>query len=334
MTPWVERDTLEVDLDTPMAQRFDAFEGAPLAAGQKLLAAVMAEIPQQAMKVATLARWRTANRFHKEVKALANRVGADWRHVMLANISYDLMLAMIGCSTVALATKDGPVLARNMDWFPERLLAQGTYILQFKRKGQLEFASASWPGTIGVVTGLSSNGFAFALNAVSGPDRPDRLGYPVLLHLRRVIEPARDFDHAVDMLAHQRFTVGALLTVVGTENHQRVVVERSARKHALRRPVGDEPLVTTNDYRKLYEAGTHTKHEFYESTCGRYDALCRFLADHQSDQNVEDDALLYMLSDESVKQGITAQHVIVRPRQQTMRLFVPRDLLDDADLSE
>lgn len=329
MTPWVERSTLDIDLDLPIKQRFAAIDDEAVAAGKRLLDAVMAEMPPRLMKVATLARWRTANRFHSEVKALAARVDADWRQVMLANISYDLAIAMIGCSTVALPTKEGPVLARNMDWFPEHLLAQGTYILRHVRHGKLEWASASWPGTVGVVTGMSHRGFAFAINAVSGPDGPERMGYPVLLHLRRVLEDAKGFDHAMDMLANQKLTVGALFTLIGTENDQRVVIERSPRKHAIRRPTGDGPLVTTNDYRLLYEAGTHAEHEFYESTCGRFDALCGFFAKHESDQPVEDEALLNILSDPKVKQGITAQHVIMRPRQQTMRLFVPRDLLEE-----
>ncbi|MFM9960453.1 MAG: hypothetical protein ACKV2Q_04425 [Planctomycetaceae bacterium] len=69
-------------------------------------------------------------------------------------------------------------------------------MIRFTRGGELAFANAGWPGAVGIVSGLSARGFAVALNAVGGGS--DMLGYPVLLHLRRVIEEAPDFDGAVD----------------------------------------------------------------------------------------------------------------------------------------
>ncbi len=77
--------------------------------------------------IAQLARLRTCNRFHREIVAMARLAEVDWRQLMLANLSYDLVLAFMGCSTIALPTAEGPVLARNMDWWPEDLLARASY---------------------------------------------------------------------------------------------------------------------------------------------------------------------------------------------------------------
>src|SRR5262249_37922713 len=144
------------------------------------------------------------------------------RDVVLANISYDLVLSAFGCSTVALPTPSGPVVARNMDWWPEDLLAQASYLVRYHRNGVLQYANAGWPGAIGVGTGLSGRGFALVLNAVSGTEGVRKTGYPVLLHLRRVLEDARDFDEALRLLTEQRLAAPALLTLVGRENEQRV----------------------------------------------------------------------------------------------------------------
>ena len=246
---------------------------------------------------------------------------------MLPNLSYEFVLTIFGCSTVALATPHGPVVARNLDWWPEDLLAQASYVIRCSRGQEFQFAVAGWPGAIGVVTGLSARGFALVLNAVSGPERVRKTGYPVLLHLRRVLEDARDFDEALRMLSQQTLIAPALLTLVGRRNEQRVVVERSPTRHALRWPQGDGPLVTTNDYRLLFSPRTQAGTEIYQTTCIRYDALNRFFAHHRPDQPVNDAALLYILSDSPILQGITAQHVIMRPRQGEIRLFVPRRLL-------
>ena len=122
---------------------------------------------------------------------------------MLANISYDLVLAYFGCSTVALPTPSGPVVARNMDWWPEDILAQCSYLIRCFRGSTFHFANAGWPGAIGVVTGLSARGFAVVLNAVLSPEGICKTGYPVLLHLRRVLEDAPSFE--ADSLALDDF---------------------------------------------------------------------------------------------------------------------------------
>src|SRR5436190_16148982 len=153
MLPWVERPILNIDLDRPAQRRFDGLPREALAAGERLLIAVSDTIPKSARLLAHAIRLRTLNRFHDEIVGLSRRIRADWRDVMLANISYDLLIATFGCSTIALATPDGPVVARNMDWWPEAILAQASYLVQYHRKGTLKFANAGWPGATGVVTG-------------------------------------------------------------------------------------------------------------------------------------------------------------------------------------
>jgi hypothetical protein len=330
MLPWSERPTIEIDLARPLNRRYADVPKEAFTSGRRLLDAVMHEIPGVARFVADWARLRTANRFQAEAVTLAGQVGVGWREIMLANLSYDLVLARMGCSTVALPTPSGPVLARNMDWWPEDVLAQTSYLIRCSQHGQLRFANAGWPGAIGVVSGLSGRGFALVLNAVTCPEGIRKTGYPVLLHLRRVLEDAQDFDDALHMLTDQTLAAPALVTLVGIRNDQRVVVERTPTRHAHRRPHGDEPLLATNDYRLLSHSEQHGVTGLYETTCSRYDALCRFFAGHRADREVEDAALLYALSDSEVIQGITAQHIILRPRRGEARLFVPTRLVSAA----
>jgi hypothetical protein len=326
MVPWLERPTLEIDLGTPMSRRFDGVRPEVFVLGRRLLDAVIREIPAIARMAADWARARTTDRFHPEAVGLAEHVDAPWRDVMLANLSYDLVVASLGCSTVTLPTPSGPVVARNMDWWPEDILAQASYLIRYSHHGAFRYANAGWPGAIGVVTGLSARGFAIILNAVTSSEGVCKSGYPVLLHLRRVLEDAQHFEEAVEMLTEEQLTASALLTLVGNRNEQRVVIERTPTRYAHRWPDGDEPLVATNDYRALFGPQTHDGSVIYQTTCARYDALCRFFTKHRADQELDDAALLYILSDRSVIQSITAQHIIMRPRMGTTRLFVPRRL--------
>jgi predicted choloylglycine hydrolase len=174
------------------------------------------------------------------------------------------------------------------------------------------------------VTGLSRRGFAIALNAVSCSEPVNRTGYPVLLALRAALEDAQNFEEAVELLSAKPLAAPALITVVGDQNAQRVVIERTPRRQAQRWANGDEPLVATNHYRQLNQPETYSDNELFHTTCARYQAMENAFVKHRPDRRVEDAELLYVLSDSVIIQSITAQHIILRPRVAETRLFVPR----------
>lgn len=119
----------------------------------------------------------------------------------------------------------------------------------------------------------------------------------------------------------------ALITLVGRENHERAVIERSPNRAVERRPTGDEALATTNDYRLFRPPEASGGAEIFRTTCGRFDTLQRRLGGG-SVRAWEDEELLETLTDPRVIQTITAQHVVARPRDGTLRLWIPTRLLD------
>lgn len=320
---WTQCDTVDLDL-TQDSLELNIPESL-LSNARDLLSETLKDLTGALRIIGDVARLRTAGRFQWEMSQLSKILEVSWRDLMIANISYDLILSLFGCSTIVFATALGPVVARNLDWFPERLLARGTCCLKVRSKTGASFQSAAWPGSTGIVTGLSSRGFAVVLNAVSGP-KFHKLGYPVLLHLRRVIEEAIDFDDALQQLSKTPLTSPCLLTLVGSDNSQRVVIERSPKSHFLRWAEGEQPLITTNHYFGI-ECGATGQGEIYDTTCRRYDALEILSSEFTSKQEVDDKSCLEILTDRDVVQSITAQHVIMRPRQNSMKVYVPSHFL-------
>ncbi len=328
MHPWVERPTLTVDIERLRQGERPDWPADAIDAAATLLREVLAPVPKKARLLAYLLAPRTRNRFGAEFRTAAKIIGADRRDVAIANLSYDLIVGALGCSTLVLPTADGPVVARNMDWWPEGPIARASYLIRCTRNGSLQFSCAGFPGAVGVVTGLSNRGFAVILNAVTTPERLRKTGYPVLLHLRRVMDDATDFADALNRLTKQKLTTAALFTLVGTRNEERVVIERTSTRHALRWARAGEPLVTTNDFRLLeLQPGPADQWSLQQTSCGRYDRLCR-LASSRPHASIADEQLLYWLTDPAVRQEITAQHVIIRPAAKEMRLFVPRELVE------
>ncbi|MFO0822535.1 MAG: C45 family autoproteolytic acyltransferase/hydrolase [Gemmataceae bacterium] len=253
-----------------------------------------------------LARYPEHRNMTEQAAAL---IHADPVDIMLATLSYDLCVEGHGCSTVALAASEGPILARNLDWSPADLLAQAGCVLP--TACGLE---AGFVGCVGVVTGLSNRGFALALNAIwCGHTEPG--GYPVLLFLRHLLDHASGFAEALNLAATTPLMSGCLISLTGTRNDERAVVERTPSSSTLRTPYGDEPLVVTNHYRPRNSV----------VCCNRYDQL---MADSLAlPARPTDERILACLTREPVFNGGTTHHVLMRPSGGSLRLFVPGDLL-------
>ncbi len=275
---------------------------------------LLADIAEQlrghpvARRAALLVRQRFP-RHAEQIDAGARLLGADPIDLTLANISYDLFLGLFGCSTMVLATAEGPFVARNMDWMMPDKIARASCVLPLANG-----VHAGAVGAAGIVSGQSRQGFAVVLNAVlTGEVYLE--GHPVLLFLRHLLDTAGSFEEAVEMTCSTPLASAALITLAGTRNDQRVCVERAPRTYRQRRPHDDEPLLVTNHYRDLAAP----------PVCPRYEFLRRQL--RRQPQPGSDD-LLALLNDANVRQDITAQHVLACPARGLFRLFVPSDLLE------
>ena len=211
-TPWSARPRVAVDLDRTTADRFAGLPSEQFAASRTLLDATLSGVPNIS-ELAQLIDARTASRFRRECEHLAAHLKTSWQTVMVANAAYDLTLASFACSSAAIATPTGPVLFRNMDWWPEDLLAKASCVVSYHCNGQPTFEAAGWAAAAGIVTGISRRGFAVALNAVAGLEGTDLEGYPVLLFLRTVLEDAESYEHAVSLLTDAHLTSPALFLV-------------------------------------------------------------------------------------------------------------------------
>lgn len=326
-SPWASCPSLEIDDSLPISERYAVHRDVLQATADDLLQAVKKEIlgmAPMALRLAHLVNWRTGGKYWRETRAFASLTGEDWRMAMLAGMAYELMIW--ACSTAAIPTPTGPVLARNMDFWPEHELARNTYRIERRHGSELRSIIAGWPGAIGVVTALSARGFAIALNAVWSSEGMRKTGYPVMLFLRKVIDEARDYEQAVRMLSQQKLMAACLLTVVGRRNEERVSIERTPSRAKLRKPRPEETLVTTNHFRTDVDAGAGVSNELTETSCGRYDALLEY-CQMAKERTLNDELLLYGLSAPDIIQGITAQHVIARPADQYLAVYTPTHLL-------
>ena len=240
---------------------------------------------------------------HAEKAAKLSRIfGVEPLDLFACNLSYDLVVgAGMACSTMALPTPEGPMLARNMDWPPADKIAQASCLV-----AEDYGVNAGFIGMVGVVTAQSRKGFALSLNAAFGGTDLD--GYPMLLFLRDVLDTAQNFVEALDRIQHERLMSGGLITLVGTSNHERAIVERTPDKAVTRTAREDEPLMATNHYRALCRPEWCSRYDYLEANAGRIPPM-------------------EILTHRDVVQSITAQHIIFQPATGRAEMYVPTYLL-------
>jgi hypothetical protein len=180
--------------------------------------------------------------------ALATAAGVTRDAVLAANLAPDLKTGM-ACSCLAIApsrSPDGRVrLARNLDWPGGDVLADlGLVVVE--EGAAHRFASFTWPGLVGVATGLNDAGLAAADLVVPGQRTPMGPGVPVLFAVRQVLESAASVDEAAALLGRIPRTVAQNYALADPSGA--AVLETGSRRFVRRDPGSDGFVAVANSW--------------------------------------------------------------------------------------
>lgn len=255
-----------------------------------------------------------------EMEGMSSALEATPAQVLLANLHYDMLKVVLGCTAFAVDTPSGPLHARNLDWWTAaRALNEGTVVTRFINGPAGEFLTVGWPGFVGAFSGVARKRFAVTLNAVLS-DEPGQITLPVVMLIRQVLETAAHFDEAVERLSTTTIATDCLLLVTGPDKGQMVVVERTPTKHAHRFAVAGEPLRVTNDYVAIDTDTGEPANELMQTSCGRYDRIAELLV---ADPPQDLERCITHLCDDRVMMGITVQQMAFRARTGDYLVRVP-----------
>jgi hypothetical protein len=126
-----------------------------------------------------------------QLDAFAQGTGLDPRRLAATNAMIEAM-----CSAVA----HPPYVARNMDFFPPGTLGAATLLVVEREPGRRTYASVSWPGMIGVISGMNDAGLSacILLNWKAAYPPP---GEPLPFVARRLLQDCRDVASAAAAFA-------------------------------------------------------------------------------------------------------------------------------------
>jgi len=159
-------------------------------------------------------------------------------------------LAIVGCSSLAVwgaHTQSGNLLiGRNFDFYVGDAFAENKVIQFIQPEHGFAFASVSWPGMVGVVSGMNVKGITVTLNAAKS-DIPLKAQTPVSIVSRQILEQAQTLEQAIAIAQSHKVFVSESLLIGSASENKAVVIEMSPKKFDVYQPNSDY-LICTNHF--------------------------------------------------------------------------------------
>ena len=121
---------------------------------------------------------------------------------------------------------------RNFDFNAGRCFDENKIVIYFEPDKGLKFISVAWPGMIGVVSGLNEAKIAVTINAANSSDSR-KVGTPVSLVLRDVMQHASTIEEAVDIIAKSKVFVSDSYLIADGKTNRAVVLEKTPERWPL-----------------------------------------------------------------------------------------------------
>lgn len=282
----------------------------------------------------------------EELKGISEGSGVEYDKILMMNTFLDVVSAawvgvrIPGCSNFAAlgdASKNKNIVhGRNLDWSANDTLVAANTVFIITSTDGIPFASLSWPGMAGTLTGLNNEKISMGeMTSMSSEATLD--GIPIMLLLRKVLQYSKGLDDAYAILEKGPRTTGYNVLVTDAKLNDGFIAEMTSR-NIIKLPPQNGILMHTNHFvspklkssqmKYMYMFGNGKKSDsFY-----RYERLTNLLNSNNGNIDVESaesflgdryDLAENKFSDKlanSVCQANTLQSVVMLP--QTGELYV------------
>ncbi|KXX71683.1 C45 family peptidase [Flammeovirga sp. SJP92] len=185
-----------------------------------------------------------------------NYIGPAYQRLLNYHGAHDIghalqELALVGCTSFAVKgdkTDDGKLLVgRNFDFYVGDEFAKEKMIHFVNPKEGYKFASVTWGGFVGVVSGMNETGLTVTINAAES-ELPTSAATPISLIAREILQYAKTTEEAYQIALRRQGFVSEAILVTSAIDRKALSIEKSPSAVDSLYDQNNQ-LLTTNHYK-------------------------------------------------------------------------------------
>ena len=233
-------------------------------------------------------------------------IAPKFRRAMYLHGAHDIGHAMqdlmvVGCTSLAVwneNTEDGDLLiGRNFDFSVGEDFSKNKLIEFVEPENGIPYLSVSWPGMIGVVSGMNKEGITVTINA--GKSKiPLTAKTPISLVTREILQFAATIDEAIAIAKKRKVFVSESILIGSANDKNAVIIEVSPDNFGVYKVENSDKVFCTNHFQsEAYKYDKRNQKHIEESHSEyRYEKLKELL---QENRKLNPEKMATLLRDQS-----------------------------------
>lgn len=269
-----------------------------------------------------------------------NSYGSPYVRQLNYHAAHDIGHAMqeymlVGCSSFACwaeqSEESSLIVGRNFDFYVGDNFAKNKVVLFVEPDSGYKFASISWPGMMGVLSGMNEKGLTITINAAKGKI-PTSSAMPISLLARNILQYASNIEEAYAIAQGYETFVSESLLIGSASDNCAAIIEKTPSQIAIYKSDTSRVICTNH-----YQSSTFTFDEYNVENIATSDSPYRYarvaeLLDATTPLNVHEAAGILrdrygkggadigLGSEKSINQFIAHHSVVFEPS--TLRFWV------------
>lgn len=191
--------------------------------------------------------------YRQEIKAMSascthefDEFGSPYERQMQYHSAHDIGHVMqdymlVGCTSFAVWGRESAdsslLMARNFDFYMGEEFAKNKLVLFEQPDSGYAYVSVTWPGMLGVVSGMNTQGLAVTINA-SKLEVPSSSATPISILVKSILQYASNIEEAETIAASFKTFVCESILVGSANDGRAVIIEKTPSAMGIYSPEG------------------------------------------------------------------------------------------------